>query len=212
MIVLVGIRAGYMPYERWYTHLKGCDVCGILATVRFVNLLFFIFFQLAQALHSLAVKPRTRRPAARCVCVGVSFFACALSLIVYNSDKSNTVQSTPLLKDTQREKTRCKRTFPVQQRNASEKARRALLAQRSERTCPTSTVLGGNEHSIGSLRPPLPRWHAHSCSLPACLLKVTTTMACQSSWTSLTVLRGCSSWQHSSPCASLSWSAAPTQA
>ena len=74
MIVLVGIRAGYAIREGWYTHLKGCDVCGILATVRFVNSLFFIFFQLAQALHSLAVKPRTRRPAARDACAWGSLF------------------------------------------------------------------------------------------------------------------------------------------
>ena len=117
MIVLVGIRAGYAIREMvLYTSTR--DAMCVRYSQRlfcFVNLLFFVFLQLAQALHSLAVKPRTRRPARRrrengdacglhnplltaLVWVGVGLFLA----LIYN--RSNTVQSTPLLKDAPREK------------------------------------------------------------------------------------------------------------
>ena len=103
---------------------KGCDVCEILAT--FVNLLFFVFLQLAQALHSLAVKPRTRRPARRrcengdacglhnpLVWVGV----CGVSLFGSHLQQKQHSTKYPAPQRRPARKKHCNRTFPVQQRN-----------------------------------------------------------------------------------------------
>ena len=109
---------------------KGCDVCERYSQrlFCFVNLLFFVLatssgFTLSRRKAAYTASGAAAARERRCVwapqplsvgrtsvCAGSLFLA-----LIYN--RSNTVQSTPLLKDAPREKKHCNRTFPVQQRN-----------------------------------------------------------------------------------------------
>ena len=106
---------------------KGCDVCERYSQrlFCFVNLLFFVFLQLAQALHSLAVKPRTRRPARRRRENGD---ACGLhnpllsvgrcgSLFGSHLQQKQHSTKYPAPQRRPARKKHCNRTFPVQQRS-----------------------------------------------------------------------------------------------
>ena len=127
MIVLVGIRAGYAIREMvLYTSTR--DAMCVRYSQRlfcFVNLLFFVFLQLAQALHSLAVKPRTRRPARRRRENGdacglhnplLSVGRCGALFGSHLQQKQHSTKYPAPQRRPARKK-HCNRTFPVQQRS-----------------------------------------------------------------------------------------------